>query len=186
MRKTQAVTSIAVVAGAAAAYMGLSGRQTVPLSQLGSVSQVVNTTQISVHYSRPTARGRTLFGPEGVVPYGEVWSPGANDATWIEFSHDVQIAGQVLAAGRYSMWADPGQDEWTVVFSNAWNVFHIPYPGVEEDALRLEIPVGSGDYFETMTFHFPTLGPNTADLTLQWGSTKIILPIEVPMELPAP
>ena len=57
----------AAVIGGGAAYLGLSGRTMVPLSQLGSVTQVVNTTTISVTYSRPVARGRTLFGPEGVV-----------------------------------------------------------------------------------------------------------------------
>ena len=186
MRRIIALTSFIVVAGAGAAYIGLSGRQTVPMSQLGAVSQVINTTQIAVHYSRPTARGRTLFGEDGVVPFGETWSPGANDATWLEINNDVQIAGKLLAAGKYSVWAEPSADEWTVIFSNAWEVFHIPYPGVEEDALRLQVPVGSGDYFETMTFHFPTLGPNTGALVLQWGNTKVSLPLEVPMELPAP
>lgn len=183
MKKSPLVVLVAVLGGGAA-YLGLSGRQSVPLSQLGSVSQVVNTTTISVTYSRPVARGRELFGPDGVVPFGEFWNPGANDATWIEFSKDVVLAGESIPAGSYSLWADPGAERWQVALSRDWDVFHIPYPGVDRDLIRIALPVGRGEHVEVMTFDFSEIGPNTTSLSFQWGTTRVVFPIEVEMELP--
>lgn len=77
-------------------------------------------------YNRAVARGRELFG--ALVPYGEVWDPGADEATRIELSHRVTITGQPLPAGRYSIWTIPDPDEWTLIFSRASKVEHIPYP----------------------------------------------------------
>ena len=183
MRRSVVVIAAAVIGGGAA-YLGLSGRTMVPLSQLGSVTQVVNTTTIGVTYSRPVARGRTLFGPEGVVPYGEFWNPGANDATWIEFSRDVILAGDSIPAGSYSLWANPGAAEWQVALSRDWDVFHVPYPGAESDFLRLTLPVTTGEHVEVMTFDFEEVGPNTTALTFKWGATRVVFPITVEMELP--
>ena len=74
-------------------------------SQSGSVWQEIANTSVTITYDRPVARGRELFG--GIVPFGEIWNPGANDATAIEFSRDVTINGNALAAGKYSLWAIP-------------------------------------------------------------------------------
>ena len=183
MKKTILVGVLLVTAGGVT-YLGLSGRQTVPLSQLGTVSQVVNTTTLSVTYSRPVARGRTLFGPDGVVPYGSFWNPGANDATWLEFSKDVLVAGYPVAAGKYSLWARPGVDSWDISLSRDWDVFHIPYPGEDGDFIRFSLPVDDGEHVEVMTFAFDELGPNTTVLSFRWGNTRIAFPVEVEMELP--
>ena len=79
--------------------------ENVKASQSGSVWQEVANTSITVTYDRPVARGRELFG--GIVPFAEVWNPGANDATAISFSRDVSINGHSLSAGKYSLWAIP-------------------------------------------------------------------------------
>ena len=81
-------------------------------SQAAAVGQRVATTEITVTYSRPVARGRQIFG--ALVPYGQVWTPGADQATAITFTRDVQINGHALPKGSYSIWTVPRADNWTV------------------------------------------------------------------------
>ncbi len=147
-------------------------------SQSGSVSQTIANTEITVTYDRPVARGRELYG--GIVAYGEIWNPGANDATAISFSRAVTINGQPLEGGVYSIWAIPDPTEWTVIFSRAADVFHEPYPGEEHDALRLVIAPTSGDHMETLAFYFSAIEKKDAELRLHWGHTIVPLAITVP------
>ena len=91
----------------------------VQASQSGSVSQTIANTEFTITYDRPVARGRALFG--GIVPYGEIWNPGANDATAITLSRAVTINGNRLDAGKYSIWAILGEREW-VSFTNPTRV----------------------------------------------------------------
>ena len=93
-------------------------------SQPAAVSQRIANTEATITYSRPVARGRDLFG--ALVPYGQVWNPGADRASAIALTRDVQINGQPLAAGRYSIWAIPNADRWTLIFSRAADVYHTP------------------------------------------------------------
>lgn len=150
----------------------------VKASQSGSVSQTVANTEITVTYDRPVARGRELFG--GIVAYGEIWNPGANDATAVSFSRPVTVNGQPLDAGAYSIWAIPDPEEWTLIFSRAADVFHQPYPGEEHDALRLAVTPLRGDHMETLAFYFPMVEKKAAELRLHWGETIVPLAITVP------
>ena len=147
------------------------------LSQHGSVSQQIAGTLVIIEYNRPVARGRELFGK--LVPYGRIWNPGADAATNIAFSTSVQVNGQALAAGTYSLWAEPHPDRWTIIFSRAHPVFHVPYPR-GQDALRVEVTPRSGEHMETLTFHFPVVDGQKAELVLHWGAVVVPLQIEVP------
>lgn len=147
-------------------------------SQAAAVSQRVANTEITVTYSRPVARGRELFG--GIVPYGVVWNPGADQATAVAISRDVLVNGQPLAAGKYSIWAVPGPDTWTLILSRAADVYHTPYPGEAEDALRVDVPVGVGAYHEVLTFDFSLVEGKDAVLSLRWGTVVVPLSIVVP------
>ena len=147
-------------------------------SQAAAVSQRIANTEITVTYSRPVARGRELFG--ALVPYGEVWNPGADQATAIALSRDVQINGQPLAAGKYSVWVIPRADSWTVIFSRAADVYHTPYPGEDQDALRLEVVPEAGPPAEALTFSFPIVEGKDAILRLHWGPVMVPLSIRVP------
>ena len=172
---TAAATASQVADGADASVIPLDQVQA---SQSGSVSQTIANTELTITYDRPVARGRALFG--GIVPYGEIWNPGANDATAITLSRAVTINGNRLDAGKYSIWAIPGEREWTVIFSRAADVFHQPYPGEEHDALRLTIAPTTGDYVETLAFYFPVVEKKDAELRLHWGETIIPFAITVP------
>ena len=129
-------------------------------------------------YSRPVARGRALFG--ALVPYEQVWNPGADQATAIAFTRDVHVNDQPLNAGKYSVWAIPRADEWTVIFSKAADVYHTPYPGEAQDALRVSVRPESGAHMETLTFYFPVVEGKDATLRLHWGEVIVPMSVRVP------
>src|SRR5947208_2189656 len=130
------------------------GAQGFPFSQRGSVSQTVAFTDIAVTYGRPVARGRALFGE--LVPWDSVWHPGADSATRIAFSHDVLLEGRDVKAGDYSLWLIPRDHRpWTLILSRAAHVFHKPYPGTSDDALRVDVMPERGSHMETLAIYFP-------------------------------
>ncbi len=151
--------------------------QGIPFSQRGAVSQRVGYTDVAITYSRPVARGRTLFGDGGVVRWGRVWNPGADSATTIALSKAVEIDGRELAAGRYTLWTIPDPTTWTVIFSRAVDVLHTPYPGEEHDALRVEVTPEQASHMEVLAFYFPVVAPDSAVLRLHWGET--VIPITI-------
>ena len=158
--------AVALVAGAC----GREPRK----SQPAYVVQHLGATTIAIRYNRPSARGRVLFG--GIVPYGTVWCPGADEATTFATSRKITFAGQPLAAGTYSVWAIPEQGNWILVLSHKAHVFHIPYPE-GHDALRVSIAPITGPFEETLAFEFPVAESDHATLALHWGTTVIQIPI---------
>lgn len=162
----------------AAGELPILALEDVKPSQSGSVRQEVANTAIEITYDRPVARGRDLFG--GIVPFGEIWNPGANDATAISFSRDVSVNGNPLPAGRYSLWAIPDPNRWTIVFNRQADVYHTPYPGEGDDALRLMASPRRGAHMETLAFYFAAVEKKDAELRLHWGETYVPLRITVP------
>ena len=147
-------------------------------SQHATVMQAIGATEVTIVYNRPRARGRKLFGE--LVPWGKVWCPGADEATTIAITKDVLVAGQRLAAGKYSIWAVPGPAEWTLIFSTAADVFHIPYPGPAQDALRITVNPQAGPFMEALAFYFPAADAERALLNLHWGETVVQVTLAVP------
>lgn len=170
MRTARALAALLLVP------LAILSAQAVPFSQRAAVTQMIGNTEVTIAYGRPNARGRKLFG--GVVHWGEVWCPGADSATAIALSKDVLIGGQRLAAGTYSIWAIPDTAEWTLIFSRAAHVFHIPYPGASQDALRIRVKPQTGPFVESLAFSFPSANADRALLDLQWGETIVQVPIE--------
>jgi hypothetical protein len=154
-----------------------AGAQAPRPSQHGSVMQKIADTTITVDYNRPVARGRALFG--ALVPWGRVWCPGADSCTTVEVSTPIQVNGHALAAGTYSLWAEPGQERWTIIFNRAHPVFHTRYPPAD-DVLRVEATPREGTYMETLAFYFPVVDGHRAELALHWGKVVVPLQIEVP------
>lgn len=143
-------------------------------SQPALVRQRMGSTEIAVVYNRPAARGRVLFG--GIVPWDSVWCPGADEATRLELTQDVRVEGRPLGAGKYSVWAIPGPAEWTVIFSRAANVYHVPYPR-GQDALRIRVRPTTGPYMESLAYYFPAATADSAVLALHWGTT--VVPVRI-------
>ncbi len=146
-------------------------------SQPARVVQRMGSTEMTIAYGRPSARGRELFG--GIVPWDSLWNPGADEATRIEVNEAISVAGQPLPAGRYSIWAVPGQEEWTLAFNRAWDVDHLTYREAN-DALRLRVRSERASYMESLSFSFPYAEADSALLALRWGETMLALPIRRP------
>ena len=146
-------------------------------SQRGTVTQVVNGADIAITYYRPVLRGRTPF-PE-IVKWGRTWTPGADSATRIETSRDIEIEGSTLTAGRYSIWVVPAEQEpWTVIFNRAANVFHLSHDE-SQDVLRIRATPTTGSSMETLAFYFPVVDGDSAVLNLHWGTTVLPMRIRV-------
>jgi len=148
--------------------------QTIRKSQRASVMQMVGNTRIEILYFRPVARGRELFG--SLVPWGKIWSPSADTAAIFRTTTDLDVGSARLPAGRYSIWAIPDRDSWTVIFSSVQPVFHVRYPE-GRDVLRVKATPRVGDHIETLEFYFPLVDADSAVLNLHWGKTIVPLSI---------
>ena len=114
------------------------------------VTQTISSgTIVSIDYSRPSIKGRSLAE---LTPAGKVWRTGANEATVFEVSKDVSVEGKNLPAGKYSIYTIPGEKEWTIIFNKAWNQWGTVYKD-SEDALRVNVKPDKAEKFtEMMTF----------------------------------
>lgn len=147
------------------------------VSQPARVVQRIGSAEVSIVYNRPTARGRELFG--GLVPWDSVWNPGADEATRIELSEDLLVAGQRLPAGRYSIWVTPRRSDWTIEFNSEWDQQHRPYPE-GSDVLTIRATPEDAEHMESLAFYFPISHPDSAVLAFHWGERRITLPISKP------
>ena len=137
---------------------------------------MVDGTEISIRYFRPVLRGRVPF-PD-VVMWGRTWTPGADSATRIETDGPIAFEGQLLPAGRYSLWVVPREnDAWTVIFNKEADAFHLAHDE-SQDALSLRVrPISSPISVETLQLSFPLVDADSAVLQLQWGT--VVLPIRL-------
>jgi hypothetical protein len=145
-----------------------------PGSQHGLVSQSIGRTEVTVDYNRPSANGREPFGDR--VAWGQMWHPGGDRAAIVRFSSDVQVNGQPLPAGRYSIWAQPQSDTWTVILSRDASIDRVLYPE-GQDALRLSVAPRAGTFMETLAFYFPVVDGMAAELVLHWG--RVVVPLQI-------
>jgi len=143
---------------------------TIPKSQYARVEQRIAHLRVTIEYNRPVARGRRLFG--GIVPYDVAWNPGADAASTIAFDGDVEVEGRQVPKGKFSIWAIPNPEQWTLILSHASNVFHEPYPE-GKDALRLSLSPRAGPHMETLGFYFPMVDADSALLHFHWGETVV-------------
>ena len=155
------------------------GCQGYPVSQRGTVSQNIAFTNVSIAYGRPVARGRALFG--SLVPWDRIWQPGADSATRITFNHDLEFEGQTLAAGEYTLWLIARETApWTLIFSRAAHVFHIPYPGAQYEVLRVDATPIQATHMESLAIYFPMVRGDEAVMQIHWGTTALPIRIKAP------
>jgi len=151
-------------------------------SPLAKIEQTVGLTQVSIEYSRPSMRGRTVMGD--LVPYGEIWRTGANRNTTLSFSDAITIGKQEIAAGTYALYSRPGISMWEVFFYNQTD-----NPGLPEKwdpkaiAATIEVPIRELDTpVETFSIALETLHNEGATLQLKWETTQIDIPFKVPTD----
>jgi len=151
-------------------------------SEIGSMSQIIDGTKITMEYSRPRARGRDpLFGNPRVVRWDEVWTPGANYATTLEVSKDVTVNGKRLAKGKYSVWFVVKKDApWTVVIDPRVRLYHMEPPESTTTQIRFPVRPEEAPFTEVLTWSVPALSAGGGMLAMNWG--KVRIPIELTVQ----
>ena len=145
------------------------------------IGQTIGTTDVLVTYGRPSVRGRVVFGADStaIVPYGQVWRLGANEATTITVSTAVRVAGQPLAAGTYAVFAIPGATEWTIIFNRTAQQWGAYQYDEAQDALRVTVsPEDFPHTQEMFEIGFDRVTDTGATLTFGWDRVRVPLPIE--------
>ena len=141
-----------------------------------SVSQVVGVTKISIDYSRPSLKGREIFGK--LIPFDKVYRTGANSSTKIETTGDIMVQGQLLKAGKYAIMSIPNQTNWTVIFSKKMDVTEANYAAAD-DVLRVMTRPQDIANVESFTIDFSDVKDDAANMNISWEKTKISLAITV-------
>lgn len=150
-------------------------------SPTATFSQKVGLTDVSINYSRPGMKGRTVFGD--LVPYGKLWRTGANMATKITFSDDVKIGGKDLPAGTYALFSIPGENEWTIIMNKNINQGGTGNYKESEDALRVDIKsMKIPGTIETFSIGLEDVKPTSALIEILWESTVVQIPLEVSID----
>ncbi len=146
------------------------------------VSQMVGLTEVELEYSRPSAKGRTVFG--NLVPFGSMWRTGANANSTISFSEDVVIDGKSLKKGKYAIFTIPKVDSWEVLFYSKTDNWGNPEDWNEADvALRTNVkPEFLNRNVESFTIEINNLDNNFAHLNLIWEKTLVAVKFEVPTQ----
>ena len=142
------------------------------VSPIDSVEiKLKDSLEVEIIYSRPYLKGREF---SKLVPYGQVWRTGANEATVFEINQDVIIEGKTLPAGKYSLYTIPGETETVVIFNKEWNQWGTKY-NEKQDALRVKIPTHySDETVEQFTIEVDDAGA----ACLAWGNTLFTFQIQ--------
>lgn len=151
-------------------------------SPVSKIEQVVGLTNISISYSRPSAKGRFVYGE--LVPFGKNWRTGANENTTISFSEDVLIANKPLLKGKYALYTTPRADSWDFIFYKETTNWGLPEVWDESNvALRVTVsPESLSKSVETFTISINNVTTDAASLDLSWEKTIVSLKIEVPTQ----
>ncbi|MES2389721.1 MAG: DUF2911 domain-containing protein [Bacteroidota bacterium] len=171
------ITMAAIAALSITIGSGISQAQIVTPSPspLGKVEQRVGVTDITLTYSRPSVKGRKVFGE--LLAFGEIWRFGANAPTKIKFADSVKVGGHDLAPGEYAVYATPGQTEWTIYFGKDTKVQADAFDK-EKAAAKLTVkPETTASNTETFTLQFGDITTNSTNLTMAWEKTMVKIPI---------
>jgi hypothetical protein len=150
-------------------------------SSTQTVKQDFGLGSVELNYSRPSARGRKVMGD--LVPFGQVWRTGANNATLVTFSDTVTIGGKKVSPGKYGLLTIPDKDKWTIIISKQQDVTSPAQYKAESDVVRVDVkPVAVKDPVETFTIQFADVKPSTIALQMMWENTAVSLPISTEVE----
>lgn len=147
------------------------------LSPTATITQSFSVTEMSIEYSRPSARGRKVFG--GLVAYGDMWRTGANAATKLTLGEDVYIGGSRIEAGSYALYTIPNATEWTIVINKGTKNWGTGGYKSEEDVARFTVkPKKINNMIETFTITIGDITNNSCNIVLKWEHTKVVIPVK--------
>jgi hypothetical protein len=141
-----------------------------------TVKQDFGIGTIELTYSRPSIKGRRIFGD--LVPFNKLWRTGANAATRLVFSEPVEIAGKKLDSGTYVLYTIPGIDSWDVILNKGLENWGIDGYKETQDVVRFRIePMRMKNKLETFTMEFSDITTQTCSLNIRWEKTSISIPL---------
>ena len=131
---------------------------------------------VTIDYSSPRAKGRKIFGE--LVPYGQVWRAGANEATSFVTSGDITVGGTAVPAGKYTIFAIPDQNKWKLVISKKTGEWGTAYPGPDNDLARIDMKASKTSApVENFTIAFDEAGGGCT-LRMEWENTRASVDIK--------
>lgn len=142
-------------------------------SPLQTLKQAFALSDITIEYSRPSAKGRVVYGD--VVPFGKVWRTGANSSTKITFGEDVKVEGMDLKAGTYALYSVPNKDSWDLMFYKDLTLGgDVANYKKENEVLKITVkPSALTEKVETFAINVAEMTANTAAIELVWEKTRV-------------
>ncbi|MCC6818701.1 MAG: DUF2911 domain-containing protein, partial [Bacteroidia bacterium] len=144
-----------------------------------TLKQAFALSEISIEYSRPSAKGRAIFG--NLVPFDQIWRTGANASTKVTFGEDVKINGdKSLTAGTYALYTKPGKTSWTIMFYKDLKLGgNVADYKTENEVISFTVPAKHiADTIETFTINIDNMSSNKANIVLSWENTKVVFSVE--------
>lgn len=176
--KTAVVSGVVLVVLACGGIKAIEAGQRARLSPHESVSAAIDGADLKITYGRPYMRGRKIMG--ALVRYGQVWCPGADEATELSTSKTLQIGSLAVPAGSYTLWMVPSADEWTLIVNKQTGIFHLSY-WAPEDLGRIPMlkrPVDK--QVEQLTFAFAKNASQPGGaIAMTWETTEVSAPFTV-------
>lgn len=150
-----------------------------PLSPVQKLEQQIGITDISIVYSRPSMRGRVIFGD--LVPYNKLWRTGANRNTTIEFSKDVSINNKKIKKGKYAIFTIPSPNQWKFLLYADTDNWDVPEE-IDSSKIAVSVLVNSTKLAQKAEVFTVSVGDFTNyafDLNIYWDDTSISVPIDL-------
>ncbi len=147
-----------------------------------TVKQAFGLGEASIEYSRPSAKGRVIYGD--LVPFEKIWRTGANSATKITFGDDVKVEGTPIAAGTYALYTIPGKEMWEILFYKDLTLGgNVNDYKAENEVLRVKVKSSRMvDKVETFTMNFSDISSKTAKVELCWENTRVAFNISTDID----
>jgi Protein of unknown function (DUF2911) len=149
-------------------------------SPAAKAALTVGVTDVEIVYHRPGVKGRTIWGE--LVPWGEVWRLGANEATTISFSTPVKVEGHDVPAGTYGLFAIPAKDKWTLILNKQPKQWGAYFYKQEEDLVRFDVKPQTGPANEWMAFTMTPTSPDSAVIEMAWDTVRVPFTVKVDVD----
>ena len=171
-----------ILASLIASYFSQAQIKTPQPSPKSTLTQIVGLTDVTVEYSRPSVKGRAIYGD--LVPLGKLWRTGANANTMVSFSEDVIIDGNTLKKGKYALYTIPKVDKWEIIFYMDYDNWGTPEKWDDTKvALKTTVPtLMLSEAIESFTIDINNLTNDSATLDIIWEKNKVSLKFLVPTQ----
>lgn len=147
-------------------------------SPKASVSYTIGMTEVTINYNAPAVKDRLIWG--GVVPYDKLWGGGADEATIVAFSTDVNIEGQTLRAGKYALYFIPGEREWTVIFNRNYSQRNVDAYDESQDEVRFTVePKMNEGQLDRLMYTIHDMKMDMGYIKLSWEKMRLYMRFKV-------